>query len=94
MVTAHSDSPTQEAQMARNNQDDSNTGTPDRDRYRDNDDVREPVPADQRAGTNPDSKSEARGNARENVGNHSRGTAAAPTVGGNDKTKHRDGENR
>ena len=79
--------------MARNNQDDSNTGTPNRDRYRDNDDVRDPVPADQRADADPDTKSEARGNARENVGNRSRGTAAAPIVGGNDKTKHQD-ENR
>ena len=93
MVTAQPDSLTQEAQMARNNQDDSNTGTPNRDRYRDNDDVRDPIPADQRADANPDTKSEARGSARENVGNHSRGTAAAPTVGGNDKTKRRDDGN-
>ena len=58
-----------------------------RDRYRDNDDVRDPLSADDRAGTRPDTRNEARGDARENVGNHSRGTAADPVVGGNDRTK-------
>ena len=41
----------------------------DRDKYRDNDDVRDPLPPDQRVGTKSDSKSEARGDARENIGN-------------------------
>ena len=40
-----------------------------RDKYRDNDDVRDPLPPEQRTGTKSDSKSEARGDARENVGN-------------------------
>ena len=47
-----------------------------RDPYRDNDDVRDPLPADQRAGTKPDTRNEARGDARENVGNTARDTAA------------------
>jgi len=60
----------------------------DRDRYRDNDDVRDPVR--DRAGTSPDSKTEARGDARANVGNHSRGTDAEPSgPEGNDRTLHR-----
>jgi len=60
----------------------------DRDKYRDNDDVRDPVR--DRAGVNPDSRSEARGDARENVGNTSRGTDADPSgPEGNDRTKHR-----
>jgi hypothetical protein len=41
----------------------------DRDKYRDNDDVRDPLPPDERVGTKSDSKSEARGDARENIGN-------------------------
>ena len=63
-----------------------------RDRDRDNDDVRDPLAADERAGTSPDTRTEARGDARENVGNHARGTDAAP-IGpeGNDRTKHREG---
>jgi hypothetical protein len=62
-----------------------------RDRYRDNDDVRDPLAADERAGTKPDTRNEARGDARENVGNHSRGTDADPTgPEGNDRTRHRD----
>ena len=60
----------------------------DRDKYRDNDDVRDPIR--DRAGTSPDSKTEARGDARENVGNHSRGTDTRPTgPEGNDRTEHR-----
>ncbi len=47
-----------------------------RDKYRDNDDVRDPLSADERTGTAPDTKAEARGDARENVGNTARGTAA------------------
>jgi hypothetical protein len=59
-----------------------------RDKYRDNDDVRAPLESDERAGTKPDTRAEARGDARENIGNHSRGTAADPREGGNDRTKH------
>jgi len=60
----------------------------DRDKYRDNDDMRDP--AEDRVGTNPDTKAEARGDAREAVGNTSRDTAAAPTgPEGNDKTRGR-----
>ena len=51
-----------------------------RDPYRDNDDVRDPLPADQRAGTKPDTRNEARGDARENVGNTARDTAAEPEI--------------
>jgi len=46
-----------------------NSSGSDRDKYRDNDDVRDPLPPDQRVGTKSDSKSEARGDARENIGN-------------------------
>ncbi|HMC56008.1 MAG TPA: hypothetical protein VKH19_12585 [Gemmatimonadaceae bacterium] len=61
-----------------------------RDRYRDNDDVRDKLDADERAETNPDTQSEARGDARENVGNNARGTDADP-IGpeGNDNTRGR-----
>jgi len=60
----------------------------DREKYRDNDDVRDPTR--DRNESKPDTKSEARGDARENVGNHSRGTDAEPTgPEGNDRTKHR-----
>ena len=60
----------------------------DRDRYRDNDDVRDPIR--DRAGVDPDSKSEARGDARVNVGNTARGTDADPTgPEGNDRTRDR-----
>ena len=62
-----------------------------RDKYRDDDDMRDPVPADQRSGTKPDTKSEARGDARENVGRNARGTDAKPTgPDGNDRTRKRD----
>lgn len=61
-----------------------------RDRYRDNDDVRDPTPSDQRVETHPDPKTEARGDARENVGNVARDTAAQPTgPEGNDRTRKR-----
>lgn len=40
-----------------------------RDRYRDDDDQRDRLGADERAGTNPDTKHEAQGSARANVGN-------------------------
>jgi hypothetical protein len=62
----------------------------DRDRYRDNDDVRDPTR--DRNETDPDTKSEARGDARENVGNNARGTDAHPTgPEGNDRTRQRSG---
>ncbi len=58
--------------------------------YRDDDDVRNPLPPAQRAGTKPDSKSEARGRARENVGRTARKTASRPTgPKGNNKTQRR-----
>ena len=47
----------------------------DRDKYRDDDDMRDPLPPDERTGTKPDTKNEARGKARENVGNTARNTA-------------------
>jgi len=66
----------------------------DRDKYRDNDDVRAPVGNRDRNETRPDTKSEARGDVRENVGNTSRGTDAEPTgPEGNDRTRNR-GANR
>jgi hypothetical protein len=62
-----------------------------RDRYRDNDDVRAPLEGDDRMGTKADSRFEARGSARENVGNNARGTDAHPTgPSGNDRQKSRD----
>jgi hypothetical protein len=67
-----------------------NSGSENRSPYRDNDDVRDPLAADKRQDLTSDSKSEARGSARENFGNHSRGTAAAPTgAEDNDKTRNR-----
>ncbi len=63
----------------------------DRDKYRDNDDMRDPIPPDQRSDTKPDTKSEARGDARETVGRNARGTDANPTgPEGNDRTRRRD----
>ena len=46
-----------------------NTSHSSRDKYRDNDDVRDPIAAEDRVGTKPDTRFEARGDARENVGN-------------------------
>jgi len=61
-----------------------------RDRYRDNDDERGPLSGDERAGVRPDSKGEARGKAREQVGNNARGTDALPTgPDDNDRTRRR-----
>ena len=61
-----------------------------RDKYRDNDDVRDPTPPEDRSDTSPDTKSEARGDARENVGNTARGTDANPTgPEGNDRTRRK-----
>ena len=60
----------------------------DRDKYRDGDDVRDLL--DDRAGIAPNTKSEARGDARENVGNTARGTDANPTgPDGNDGQRAR-----
>lgn len=70
--------------------DDAPSGATGRDRYRDNDDARDPIAADDRGGTKPDTRFEARGDARENVGNHSRGTGADPTgPAGNDRQASR-----
>ena len=66
------------------------SGATGRDRYRDDDDARDPLAADDRSGTAPDTRFEARGDARENVGNTSRGTDADPTGGeGNDRQRSR-----
>ena len=75
--------------MARDDQSTGQSST-NRDRYRDNDDVRDPIAAEDRNAPRTDSKFEARGDTRENVGNHSRGTAADPTgPEGNDNQKAR-----
>jgi hypothetical protein len=67
-----------------------NEGGTGRDRYRDNDDMRDPLAGDERTGTSPDPKAEARGDARETVGNTARGTDANPRgPEGNDRTKNR-----
>jgi hypothetical protein len=59
-----------------------------RPKYRQNDDVRDPTPSDQRSDPKPDSRFEARGDARENIGNTARGTDADPSgPEGNDKFK-------
>ena len=61
-----------------------------RDRYRDNDDERGVLAGDDRNAAHSDTKSEARGSARENVGTTARGTDAHPTgPSGNDRTKSR-----
>ncbi len=61
-----------------------------RDRYRDNDDTREPLEGDARTGGRSDTKAEARGDAREAIGNTARGTDADPTgPEGNDRTRNR-----
>jgi hypothetical protein len=62
----------------------------DRDKYRDNDDMRAPLASDQRNDVKGDTKSEARGDARESVGRHAGGTdfnKLPPEE--NDKTKGR-----
>lgn len=59
-----------------------------RDPYRDNDDLRG-IERD-RSDVRPDTKSEARGDAREQVGNNARGTDASPTgPEGNDNQRLR-----
>jgi hypothetical protein len=73
-------------QMAPTNNSDNQS----RDRYRDNDDERDPLSGDDRTGAKPDSKGEARGDARETIGNNARGTDAEPYgPEGNDKTRNR-----
>jgi hypothetical protein len=68
----------------------SDDGQSRRDRYRDNDDQRNPLEGDDRTGGSSDTKSEARGDARENIGNTARGTDANPAgPERNDLTKHR-----
>ncbi len=58
------------------------------DKYRDNDDARDPIPQDQRNDVKSDSRTEARGDARDDVGNTARGTAAHPAGHkGNDNTR-------
>jgi hypothetical protein len=70
--------------------DDNNTSGSARDKYRDNDDERGVLAGDDRNATTSDTKSEARGDAREAVGNNARGTDAHPTgPSGNDKQKSR-----
>jgi hypothetical protein len=60
----------------------------DRDKHRDNDDVRAPLR--DRNEIDPDTKSEARGDAREAAGNTARDTAANPSgPEGNDRTRNR-----
>jgi hypothetical protein len=75
--------------MARDN-DSPNSGGTRRDRYRDNDDVRQIDDPATRNDVKSDSRNEARGDARENVGNHARDTArddAGPE--GNDRQRSR-----
>jgi hypothetical protein len=63
----------------------------DRDTYRDNDEVRDPLPSNERSGTKPDTKHEARADARDEVGDTTRGTDANP-IGpeGNDRQRRTD----
>jgi hypothetical protein len=69
---------------------DENRSGASRDRYRDNDDVRQPLEGDDKTGGSADTKSEARGDARENIGNTARGTDAdVRGAEGNDKTRER-----
>ena len=77
--------------MARTDDPHTTPDDPGRDRYRDDDDVREPVPHEMRTGTRPDTRSEARGDAREDVGSNARDTDAEPTgPEGNDRTRKHD----
>jgi hypothetical protein len=62
-----------------------------RSKYRDGDDVRDPTPPKQRSDTKPDTKSEARGPARESIGRTARRTDDAPTgPEGRDRMRNRD----
>jgi hypothetical protein len=91
MDAARDGVPEPEVDMAENDSNsEQNSSGSDRDKYRDNDDVRAPLGGDDRQGTKADSRFEARGDARENVGNNARGTDAHPTgPSGNDKQKSR-----
>ena len=61
------------------------------DKYRDNDDARGYVAGADRNEAHPDSRAEARGDAREAVGNNARSTDAHPTgPSGNDRQRGRD----
>jgi len=52
--------------------------------------MRAPLGSDDHSGTTPDTRNEARGDARETVGNNARGTDANPTgPEGNDRTRNR-----
>jgi len=76
--------------MAREENRDTSNSNAGRDRYRDNDDVRQPLESDAKTGGSADTKSEARGNARENIGNTSRGTDTdVRGADENDKTRQR-----
>lgn len=61
-------------------------------RYRSSDsDARDPLPSARGASTKPDTKSEARGDAREAIGNTARDTDAEPTgLEGNDNQQSRE----
>src|SRR5437762_6432288 len=75
--------------MARDNDSSRSDGTS-RDRYRDNDDVRQLDDPATRNDVKSDSRNEARGDARETVGNNARGTDTHPTgASGNDKQRSR-----
>lgn len=77
---------------------DQNTSGSDRNKYRDNDDERGQIAPDARNSATIDTKSEARGDARENVGNNAHGTAANAEAihgtrqhdvqHGNERTRH------
>ena len=67
-----------------------NSGDSGRDRYRDNDDVRQIDDASTRNDVKSDSRNEARGDARENIGKHGRGTDTdAEGPSGNDTQRSR-----
>jgi hypothetical protein len=62
-----------------------------RDKHRDNDDARNPLEGNAKTGGSADTKSEARGDAREAVGNTARDTDTNERgPEGNDRTKKRD----
>lgn len=66
------------------------SGATGRDRHRDGDDMRGPIAAEDRVGSKPDTRFEGRGDARENVGEHARGTDTDPRGAvDNDRTRGR-----
>jgi hypothetical protein len=68
--------------------DNRNASEASRDKYRDDDDERVVLHDDEDAEIRPDTKTEARGDAREAIGNNARDTDAAPTgPEGNDGTR-------